>query len=210
MNMEGSEHMLKLPVHTADTAPDSSTEAIAQAARAFGFVPNLIGVLASAPAAADSYLALTRIFGETSLSEIERQTVLLTVSHAHECGYCMAAHTAAATMAGTTPEVLRALRAGEPLPDARLEALRRMTHALVATRGRPETADIHAFLDAGYSEVQLLEVVVGIALKTISNYTNHLADTPLDVPLQKFAWTPPDRESERAAGQELCEVCAGR
>lgn len=93
-------------------------------------------------------------------------------------------------MAKMPAEVLTVLKAGQPLPDAKLDALHDLTRAMVVERGRPDSDTIRSFLAAGYTERQLLEVIVGIALKTISNYTNHVADTPLDAPLQPFAWAP--------------------
>lgn len=184
--------MSRFPVHSIETAPAGSREGL-QAARArFGFVPNLLGMLAGSPAALGAYLGVTEAFGAGTLTEVERQVVLLTVSHHHECHYCMAAHSAGATMAGIAPEVLEALRRGEPLPDARLEALRRTTDRLVTSRGWISQEETGAFLAAGFTEAQLLEVIAGIALKTISNYANHLAGTPLDAPFAKFAWTKPE------------------
>ena len=196
--------MLQFPVHTVDNAPEASKDILAQAGKAFGFVPNLLGVLALAPAAAQAYFNLNAIFNSTSLSDLERQVVLLTVSRENGCDYCLAAHTAGATMAKIPPAVLNAFRAGQRLPNARLDALHRMIQAMVSKRGRLDSADIDAFLAAGYSSAQLLEIIVGIALKTISNYTNHVADTPLDAPFKQFAWTPAE------PANVLCAACLSR
>lgn len=180
--------MSGLRVLTLDTASASARHSLEQAQRAFGFVPNLIGVLANAPIAARAYLALSEIFGSGTLSEIERQVVLLTVSFTHGCEYCMAAHSTVARMVRMPEPVLEALRAGGPLADYRLETLRRTTAALVANRGWISDAERERFVGAGYTESQLLEVVVGIALKTLSNYTNHLASTPVDPAFRPNAW----------------------
>lgn len=182
--------MSGLRVLTFDTASESARPSLEQAQRAFGFVPNLIGVLANAPIAARAYLALSEIFGSGTLSEIERQVVLLTVSFTHGCEYCMAAHSTVARMVRMPDAVLEALRAGHPLPDDRLETLRRTTAALVTNRGWISDAERQRFAAAGYTEGQLLEVVVGIALKTLSNYTNHLASTPVDAAFAPNAWRP--------------------
>ncbi len=180
--------MSGLRVLTFDTAPEAARPSLEQAQRAFGFVPNLIGVLANAPIAARAYLALSEIFGSGTLSEIERQVVLLTVSFTHGCEYCMAAHSTVARMVRMPEPVLEALRAGHPLPDDRLETLRRTTAALVTNRGWISDAERQRFAAAGYTAGQLLEVVVGIALKTLSNYTNHLASTPVDAAFAPNAW----------------------
>lgn len=181
--------MSRFPVHSIETAPAGSREGLQAAKARFGFVPNLLGMLAGSPAALGAYLGVTEAFGAGTLTEVERQVVLLTVSRQHECHYCMAAHSAGAMMAGIGPEVLEGLRRGEPLPDARLEALRRTTDRLVTARGWISPEEVDAFFTAGFTEAQLLEVLAGIALKTISNYANHLAGTPLDPPFAKFAWS---------------------
>lgn len=184
--------MSQLPVHTIDTAPAASREGLEGARRAFGFVPNLLGVLAASPAALGAYLSVSEAFSASAFTEIERQVVLLSVSAEHECQYCMAAHSAVATSAKMPRDVLDALRSGEPIPDARLEALRRTTRTLVTSRGRLRDDELAAFLAAGFTTAQLLDVIAGIAQKTISNYTNHIAETPLDRPFETFAWTPTD------------------
>jgi uncharacterized peroxidase-related enzyme len=191
--------MPHLPVLTIDSAPAASQEALEGARRAFGFVPNLLGVLAASPAALHAYLSVSEAFDASAFTDVERQVVLLSVSADHECHYCMAAHSASATAAKMPREVLDALRSGEPIPDARLETLRRTTSVLVTSRGRLCEDELTAFLAAGFTTAQLLEVIAGIAQKTISNYTNHIAETPLDRQFEKFAWTPADaaQETER-------------
>lgn len=181
--------MSHLPVHTIDTAPAASKERLKAAQSAFRFVPNLLGVLAASPAALQAYLAVSEAFDASTFTDIERQVVLLTVSAEHECQYCMAAHSALASAVKMPREVLDALRHGEPIRDARLETLRRTTRILVDARGRIHDEDLDAFLAAGFTYAQLLEVIVGIAQKTISNYTNHVAETPLDRRFEKFAWS---------------------
>ena len=184
--------MSHLPVHTIDSAPAASQEALEGARRAFGFVPNLLGVLAASPAALRAYLRVGEAFNASSFTDVERQVVLLSVSAEHECQYCMAAHSAAATAAKMPRDVLDALRSGESIRDARRETLRRTTRTLVTSRGRLREDELAAFLEAGFTTAQLLEVIAGIAQKTISNYTNHVAETPLDRPFEKFAWAPAD------------------
>ncbi|HUE87131.1 MAG TPA: carboxymuconolactone decarboxylase family protein [Vicinamibacterales bacterium] len=181
--------MSQFPIFTTDTAPADSKSALQRSQRAFGFVPNLLGVLAGAPAALHAYLALRQSFSSGTLTEVERQVVLLSVSREHACEYCMAAHSAIATSAGMPAEVLDALRRGESLPDARLETLRQTTQALVARRGWLPPEELERFLASGYTSAQLLEVVTGIAQKTLSNYTNHLAQTPVDPQFESFAWS---------------------
>lgn len=176
-------------IHAPETAPDDAKDSLAGARRVYGFVPNLLGAMAEAPALLKSYLALSRFFDETSLSPTERQTVLLSVSRANGCEYCVAAHTAIAAMQGVADDVVGAVRTGEPLADGKLEALRRFTVTVVESRGWPTDAERRAFVSAGYANRQVLEVVLGVGLKTLSNYTNHLAATPLDEAFASAAWS---------------------
>lgn len=175
-------------VHSPDTAPDGARETLDRARAAYGFVPNLLGVMAEAPALAEAYLTLSGLFDETSLTTLERQVVLLTVSRENGCEYCVAAHSVVAGMQGAPADVVAALRGGEPLEDHRLEALRRFTSTLVNSRGWASDEDVHALLRAGYTRRHVLEVVLGVGLKTLSNYTNHLAETPLDAAFAQAAW----------------------
>lgn len=183
-------------LHDADSAPGKSPELLRAVGEKYGFTPNLFRILAESPAALEGYLSLSQIFGASSLTPLEQQTVLLTASFENECDYCMAAHSTVAEMSGAPGEILAALRSGAPLPDPRLEALRRFTAAVVQRRGWVSESDVAAFLEAGFSRGQMLEVILGVALKTLSNYTNHLARTPVDAAFEKHAWTPPEKSTD--------------
>lgn len=176
-------------MHTVSTAPAASRELLASAQKAFGFVPNLLATMAEAPALLKGYVTLSRIFEESSLSATERQLVLLTVSFENNCAYCMAAHTVIAGMQHVPADVVDAVRAGRPIADGKLQALRQLTTAIVASRGWPSDDHITAFTAAGYGAQQVLEVVLGVGIKTMSNFTNHLAATPLDGAFAPASWT---------------------
>jgi uncharacterized peroxidase-related enzyme len=192
--------MSQYPVHTAETAPDGARRALETAHKSFGFVPNLIGMLAEAPAAAEAYLALGKIFAGSSLSPVEQQVVLLSTSFTNRCSYCMAAHSAIAEMQGVEPGTVAALRDGRPLADPRLEALRSFTARVVEARGWVDDEALEAFLAAGFSRSQSREVVLGVAMKTLSNYANHLAETPLDDVFRGQSWTHPEDRTSGAGG----------
>jgi len=180
--------MNEIEVLALEQAPDGSRELLAQAKGRFGFVPNLFGILAHSPAALNAYMSLSNLFSGSSLSPVEQQVVLLTVSFENDCPYCMAAHSTGSRMAGIPAEVLSALRSGASLPDAKLQALHEFTRKMVQLRGRIGDADLQSFTSAGYSEPHVLEVILGIAMKTLSNYTNHIANPPLDRAFQTQEW----------------------
>jgi uncharacterized peroxidase-related enzyme len=172
---------LSFPIHSAETAPEMSRPHLAQARKQFGMVPNLLGVMAESPATLRGYLAAATAFGGSSLSPIDQHVVLQTVNAVNACHYCQAAHSAAALKAlKVTPAMDAALRTTRPLDDPRLEALRAFTRKVVGERGWVKEADVRAFLDAGFTKAQVLEVVLAVGTKTISNYINHIAATPLD------------------------------
>jgi len=85
-------------------------------------------------------------------------------------------------------EITESLRNETPLSDPKLEALRTFTLQMVRKNGVLEDKDVEAFMGAGYTNRHMLEVIMGVAMKTMSNYTNHLANTPLDTPFQSVAW----------------------
>ena len=154
--------------------------------------PNLLATMAEAPALAEAYLTLAGIFGKTNLSETERQVILMTNNFENGCTYCQAAHTTISQGAGVPADVIEALRDGSQIADAKLEALRVFTARVVETRGWPTEVDLDAFFAAGYTKQTVLEVVLGVGFKTLSNYTNHIANTPLDDAFQPNAWTKPE------------------
>lgn len=181
--------MSRLQIHTAESAPDAK-QLIEGAQSAFGFLPNLLGVMAEAPPLLEGYLTLASIFDKTDLSPTERQIVMMVNNRLNGCVYCMAAHTAIARSQGVPEDVIEALRDGTKLADPKLEALRSFAVLINESRGWPEQRDIDGLLSAGYTMRTVLEVVLGTALKVMSNYTNHIASTPLDSEFAAVEWSP--------------------
>ncbi|MBS0455991.1 MAG: carboxymuconolactone decarboxylase family protein [Proteobacteria bacterium] len=177
------------PRHTPRTAPEASRLMLVSAEQSMGFVPNLYAHLAEAPAALEAYFGLSAQFQKTSLTEIERQVVLLATSVENGCNFCVAAHSMIALrMARMPTESVDALRAGIDPPDPRLGALARFTRAVVAKGGWVTDAEMAEFFAARFSAQQALEVVLGVAMKTLSNYANHLTRTETNPELSAYAW----------------------
>lgn len=184
--------MTEFAVIEPETADEKARALLEKAGAKFGFVPNVLKVMAAAPALLEGYLTLSGLFDQTSFSPAERQLILLAISRANRCHYCVAAHSTVARMAGLPDEVIAAVRDGREIAgDARLEALRRFVTEMVDRQGFVDDKALSAFLAAGFDKRQVLEIVLAIGLKVLSNYTNHLAQTPLDEPLKAAAWTPP-------------------
>jgi len=134
-------------------------------------------------------LTVTGELDASSLSPVEQQTVLLATSAENRCEYCVSVHSAVAGAVKMPAEALDALRAGRDPGDPRLGALARFTRHVVEERGWVDDSELEAFLAAGFGEQQVLEVLTGVALKTLSNYVNHIAGTPLDAAFQQTRWT---------------------
>jgi uncharacterized peroxidase-related enzyme len=173
-----TKHDFKL--HTIETAPEASRNALAEVNKKFGRVPNFFGVTAESPAATNAYVSLSNIFQTTALTPAEQQIVILTASVENKCDYCVAAHSRGAKMAGVPEDAINAIKARTPLKDAKTEALRRLVSQIVDKRGWLSDADVQAFLNQGYSRSQLLDVMVGVSMKTLSNYINHLTGPPIE------------------------------
>ena len=171
--------MTPFEVHTTDSAPEASRPLLEATRKAWGFVPTLHGTLAESPVALEAYTTLFGLVGKSTLTPAEQQVVFLAVSVLHGCEYCVAGHTYLARSVSLPEPALQALRQGEAIVgDPRAQALRRFTETVVRERGRAGDAAVDAFLAAGYTRRNVLEVVIIIATKTISNYTNHLTRTP--------------------------------
>lgn len=164
-------------VHSPETAPEGSKPTLKKIKGTYGFIPNLAGVFAESPGTLNFLGAAMAAFDaqEMSLTPIERQVVLLAVSVSNRCEYCTAAHSMLASMAGLSRENIDALQDGESLSDSKLEALRQLAEHIVEARGWVEPAIMDRFMSAGYGNAQILEVIAGAALKTLTNYTNHIA-----------------------------------
>ena len=182
--------MSEFQVHTKQSAPEQSREIMEGAEKKYGFLPNLLGVLAESPVALEAYTSLSAMLEKGTLSAAERALVLLAVSRTNECHYCVAAHSGIALQSGLSEGTVEALREGEELDDPKLEALRRFTVSMVEERGFLDPEELRTFLDAGYTKEQALEVITAVAMKTVSNYTNHLAETPVDEPFAEHTWDP--------------------
>ncbi|MFZ5670594.1 MAG: carboxymuconolactone decarboxylase family protein [Pseudomonadota bacterium] len=175
--------MADFPLHTRATAPFEAKPILDQAAQAMGYVPALLAQMAEAPALLEGYTTLSAIFRRSGFSPAEQHLILLAVSVEHDSHYCAPAHTVRARDADLDETHIVATRERRPIGDARLEALRAFTVRLVRERGFVADADLDAFLAAGFTRANALEIVLAIGLKTLSNYVNHIAETPLDPPL---------------------------
>lgn len=188
-----AEYQITLPPQTLEHARPEARAVLEKALAQVGFIPNMYARMANHPGLLDTYLHGYAAFrGGSGFSAAEQEAVLLAISRENGCEYCVAAHSFMADKKSGLPiPVTDALRDDRPLPDARLAALARFARTLVAKRGAPSRADADAFLAAGFEERHILDILLAIAVKTISNYANHLFHTPLDVMFEGRRWKEP-------------------
>ncbi len=148
--------------------------------KAVGFVPNLYATYAHSENALANYLNLSN--AKTSLSNKEKEVVNLIVSEVNDCQYCKAAHTAIAKMNGFNDDQILELRAGSASFNAKYDALVRLAQNITENRGAADQDLVDRFLDAGYTKENLIDTIVLIGDKTISNYLHKVTQVPVDFP----------------------------
>ncbi len=166
-----------------------------------GFLPRCTPSSPRALAAPRPDRQLFALVGRSSFTPAEQQVVFLAVSVLHECSYCTAGHTYLARSVKLPESVIAALREGEPIDVPRLQSLRVFTERVLHTRGHAGDEEVARFLASGFTQAQVLEVVLVIATKTISNYANHLTHTPAEPFMtdSAFGWVPPRMRAREAA-----------
>ena len=179
---------MSFPSHDLDTAPEASKPLLEQSQKAFGRLPGLHKVLAESPQAYEGYQVLHKLFTETDFDAEELTVVCQAINVENECHYCVPAHTGIAKMMKVSDEISDALRNETALPTPKLEALRTFTVQMFRQRGNVSDDQMKAFFDAGYGHRAVLDVILGMAQKTMSNYVNHVAQTPVDDVFKPLAW----------------------
>ena len=176
------------PIQTIASAPEKSKPALEQLEQAFGVIPNLAAVISNSPKLVNSLVGVFQQVHSSSLTEQEIQIVLLTDAVVNSSPYAVAFHTALALRQGVNPEETAAIRARFVPKDQRFGALSTLAKTLIEKRGHLSDQELDAFLAAGFTKEQILEVVAVVAASTITNYAGTIADPPLEDQFQPFAW----------------------
>lgn len=185
-----AEYKISQSAPTLDNANDTARPLLESAQSALGFVPQMYRHMAKAPGVLSTYMHGYEQFRENSdLEPAEQEVIFLTISRENGCGYCMGAHSMLADKVSGVPEdTLAALREGIEIPDERLAALSRFTQVMFRTRGMPDRDDVQAFLDAGFEENHIMQIILALAVKTLSNYSNHINQPDLDEAFAGHKW----------------------
>lgn len=198
--------MMRFNLHTWATAPEGSRELLRRVQSGFGFLPTLFAKLAESATALASYLDLRTHFEKCSLTPQEQQVVALAVSVENGSAFCTSAHSYAARhLAGLPEGCIEALRGGRKLPDPKLDVLAQFTREVVRERGRVDDGDLNVFLAAGYTMEQMLDVIMGVALKTFTNYASHVVRPPLNPEFAGESWLPGPEENPRGEASETAD-----
>jgi AhpD family alkylhydroperoxidase len=192
--------MTKFELYDENTAPEGSKALLAQTKKGWGFLPKLHAILAVSPVALEAYASLFGLVGKSTLTPIEQQVVYQAINVQHECEYCTAGHTFLSRNFGMAEEAIQALRSATPIADPRLQVLRHFAETVNGTRGFAGDDAVDAFIAAGFTRANVLEVVTIIATKVISNYTNHLTHTPLEDFMSdpQLGWVAPRNRAKAA------------
>ena len=175
-------------LHDIESAPEASKELLAGSQKAFGMIPNLHAVMAESPAVLESYKFLHERFQNSSFNNDELTVIWQTINVENSCHYCVPAHTGIANMMKVDQAITEALRNRTTLPSEKLQQLHETTLELVRERGILSKETLTKFFEAGYNKRHLLEIILGISQKVMSNYINYLADTPVDKDFESFVW----------------------
>lgn len=181
--------MAHLKLENVSISPLTS-EHLANTKKGLGFVPNMYVSMGANPALLDAYLHSYKSFRTNSgFTPVEQEVVFLSIAYENNCAYCMAAHSFIGDVMTKVPtEVTDAIRGGKQILDAKLSALSKLTRSLNANRGNVSQEEINEFLEAGYSEIHVLGIIAGIAVKTMSNYANHITNPTIDEAFAGRIW----------------------
>ncbi len=182
--------MTNLELKTIETANTISSEILETTQKKLGFIPNMYAGMANNTALLDGYVAAYNSFrAHSGFTPQEQEVVFLSVAYVNDCDYCMAAHSFVGDNMTQVPvEVTDAIRNNSEIPDAKLKALSLFAKKMTTNRGLPSEADIENFLNAGYTENHILGVIAGVGVKTMSNYFNHVFNTPVDTMFKDRIW----------------------
>jgi len=185
-----AEYQLSLASKTVEQADEQVKPLLTGAQQKFGFIPNMYSKMANSYGLLDSYLHGYELFrNETDFSSVEQEVILLTISHENGCEYCVSAHSFIADAMSKVPtEVTDAIRNNVTIGDSQLASLSEFSRTLVKKRGLPSRDDVERFLSAGYQQHHILEIILAISVKTISNYANHLFHTEVDEVFKPRQW----------------------
>jgi len=185
-----AEYKLSLTNQSIEEAELGAKNMLVNTRDVMGFIPNMYAAMANSSILLDTYASGYKLFREQSgFDPIEQEVIFLAISRENACMYCMAAHSFVDDTISKVPKnITDGIRNDTRIPDRKLSELVKFTRTMVRTRGLPAVRDVVNFLEAGYSEHRVLDIIQAISVKTISNYANHLFHTELDDTFKEREW----------------------
>lgn len=182
--------MKTLKIYTTGNAKPVSSRMLKAIEQQLGFMPNVFAVIAESVPALKAFVELNTQFSESSFNATSREIIQTATSVENQCNYCVAGHTAFAVAQNVSADVIGAIRNNQPIDDHKLEALNQFTRLLVRNKGMISEQAVQDFLAAGYAPEQVMEVILGICVKTFSNLANNVIGIPLDDEFANYSWMP--------------------
>jgi len=173
--------------NSIETSPETAQPLLQAVKKQLGIVPNMFRMVANSPAALEGYLGLNGALAKGSLEAPTRERIALAVAEINGCDYCLSAHSYLGKHIGKLSDAEMAANRSGGSTDPRAEAAVRFAVKLVETRGHVDDAAIQAVKQAGYTEAQIVEIVLHVALNTLTNYVNVVAETEIDFPVVRAA-----------------------
>lgn len=189
--MENQKFKTSLGKVTLENANEAQRPLLESSQKQMGMLPNMYGNMVNSPGLMETYaIGYDRFRKNSGFTPVEQEVIFVTISIANGCEYCAAAHSFLADNVSKVPvEITNAIRDGIEIPDAKLYALSEFTRIMFEKRGNPSPHEVEAFLDAGYQEELILEIILALAVKTLSNYANHIFQTEVDDRFKSRKWS---------------------
>lgn len=181
---------MNLELKTIENAEAISSQILETTKKKLGLIPNMYSAMANNPALLEGYVSAYNSFRLNSgFSPQEQEVIFLSIAYENGCEYCMAAHSFVGDNMTKVPiEVTNAIRNNTEIPDEKLKSLSQFSKSVTLRRGFPTETDINNFIAAGYTEKDILGVIAGVGIKTMSNYFNHIFKTPIDDAFKSRLW----------------------
>jgi len=180
--------MRPFKIDTTETASPETQAIFDDKLAKLGFIPNIFTTISESPPVLQAFDTMNSQFSDCCFTATERETIELVTSVENGCGYCVAGHTAFAAMQNVPDDVVSAIRNGDPIADPRLSALAKFTRNLIYRRGKVSQYDLVHFFDAGFTPRHVIEVILGISLKTLTNYVSNATSISLDPAFEPYKW----------------------
>lgn len=176
-------------IHTIESAPEQSRPVLRQLEQNFGLIPNIAGAMAESPVLIGGFIGIFQKVHAGTFTEAQIQTLLLTNAVTNASSWAVAFHTALALKEGLSPADVDAIREGRAPVDRKHAALSILTKTAIEKRGHLDDKDVSQFIEAGFRQDQVLEVLTVLAASTITNYAGNITRPPVEALFQDYVWT---------------------